>query len=226
MKGLMNQVRIQAQMAAADSTSAKTGLVSGYDATNYSVKVTLQPEGIETGWIPLLSPWVGNGWGMFCPPTVGDMVEVQFEQGGAEAAFACLRFFNDQDRPLAVGAGEFWLVHKSGSSLKLTNDGKLSINGYAEIDLTTPTLHITTSGNANVTVGGDAGLAISGNITSSAAGWTHSGPVTVQGLVTVQGDVTSSGTVTGNSDVVGGGKSLKTHIHTGGTISGKTGTPV
>ena len=212
MNRLLNEIRKQAQMATAGIAQVKTGLVTGYDATNYSVKVTIQPEGIETGWIPLLSPWVGNGWGMFCPPSVGDMVEVQFEQGGAEAAFACMRFYNDSDRPLAAPSGEFWLVHKLGASVKLTNDGKLLINGQAEIDLTAPTLNITITGNA--------ALAVSGNITSSAAAWNHTGPLNVTG------DIGSSGTVTGSTDVVGGGKSLKTHIHTGGTISGKTGTPV
>jgi hypothetical protein len=131
MKQLLNQMRMQAAMAAAEHAQSKVGLVSGYDATNYSVKVTLQPEGIETGWIPLLSPWVGNGWGMFCSPTVGDMVEVQFEQGGAEAAVACLRFFNDEDRPLAVPSGEFWLVHKRGTFVKLLNDGTIRSNASA-----------------------------------------------------------------------------------------------
>lgn len=212
MNRFLNEIRKQAQMVTAGIAHVKTGLVSGYDATNYSVKVTIQPEGIDTGWIPLLSPWVGNGWGMFCPPSIGDMLEVQFEQGGAEAAFACMRFYNDSDRPLAAPAGEFWLVHKLGASVKLTNDGKLLINGQAEIDVTAPVLNITISGNAT--------LAVSGNITSSATEWNHTGPLNVSG------DIGSSGTITGSTDVVGGGKSLKTHIHTGGTISGKTGTPV
>lgn len=212
MKQLLNQMRLQAEMAGSARAQVKVGLVSGYDATNFSVKVKLQPEGIETGWLPLLSPWVGNGWGMFCAPSIGDMIEVQFEQGSAEAAFACMRFFNDEDRPLAAPSGEFWLVHKSGGFAKLTNDGKLLLNGQAEIDLTTPALNITVSGNANVSVGG--------TLVSSAASWNHSGPLSVNG------DISSSGTVTGSTDVVGGGKSLKTHIHTGGTISGKTGTPV
>jgi phage baseplate assembly protein V len=212
MNRFLNEIRKQAQMAMADITYAKIGLVTGYNPDNYCVKVMLLPEDIETGWLPLLSPWVGNGWGMFCAPSINDLVEVQFEQGSSEAAFACMRFFTDASRPLPAPAGEFWLVHKLGASVKLTNDGKLLINGQAEIDLTSPVLNITVSGNAT--------LAVSGNITSSAAVWNHSGPLNVSG------DIGSSGTVTGSTDVIGGGKSLKTHIHTGGTISGKTGTPV
>ena len=44
--------------------------------------------------------------------------------------------------------------------------------------------------------------------------------------VTITKDLTVSKKVTATEDVIGGGKSLKTHIHTGGTIDGKTGTPV
>jgi phage baseplate assembly protein V len=238
MNRLLNAMRAQAQMAGADRAQTKIGLISGYDATNYSAKVTLQPEGIETGWIPCLSPWVGNGWGMFCPPSIGDMVEVQFEQGGSEAAFACMRFFNDQDRPLTVAAGEFWLVHKSGGFLKLTNDGKVLINGQAEIDLTAPALNITISGNATLSVGG--------NITSSATVWNHAGPMNIAGNTTVTGTLLSTGAITGQggmaisggtgasvagSMVITGGNvtadgiGLKTHKH-GGVQGGLSDTGV
>jgi phage baseplate assembly protein V len=204
MNQLLNEMRKQAQMANSNVSMPKTGIVSGYDQTNYSVKVMLQPEGIETGWLPLLSPWVGNGWGMFCPPSIDDMIDVHFEQGSSEAGFAMLRFFNDVERPLSVPSGEFWLVHKLGGFLKLTNDGKVLINGQAEIDLTAPALNITITGNV--------ALAVSGNITSNAAAWDHTG------------NFHATGTITGDTDVVGGGKSLKTHQHdvVGITLGGAT----
>lgn len=153
MKRLLNQMRMQAEMAAAARASVKVGLVSGYDHTNYSVKVTIQPEGIETGWIPLTSPWVGAGWGMFCTPSIGDMIEVQFEQGGSEAAFACMRFFNDTDRPLDVQSGEFWLVHKLGAFVKLTNDGNIVLHGK--------NVRITVDGSVSI----DGNASITGNLT-------------------------------------------------------------
>lgn len=160
---------------------------------------------------------------MFCAPSYGDMVEVHFEQGNPEAAFVSMRFFSDAARPLDVQSGEFWLVHSLGAFLKLTNDGKLLINGQAEIDLTAPTIHITTTGDVNVAAGG--------NITSSASTWNHSGPVNLNGNLAVTGAITASTTVTaptvlGTTDVVFNGKSAIAHIHTGGTIVGKTGAPV
>ncbi len=110
------------------------GIISSYDPVNFAVKVRLQPHDVETGWLPLMSPWVGNGWGMFCAPSLGDLIDVQFLEGSAEVGFACLRWFTDSARPLNVPSGEFWLVHSSGAYLKLTNDGKVAINTAVELD--------------------------------------------------------------------------------------------
>ncbi len=53
------------------------------------------------------------------------------------------------------------------------------------------------------------------------------------GTVKVTGDLNVTGTVTGTVDVVGGGKSLKTHVHTpgsfsngGGPVGGTSGAPL
>lgn len=47
------------------------------------------------------------------------------------------------------------------------------------------------------------------------------------GQITAQGNITSQATVTGQTDVIGGGKSLKTHVHSGVTAGGaNTGQPV
>lgn len=51
--------------------------------------------------------------------------------------------------------------------------------------------------------------------------------VVIEGDLTVNGDVDSTGTVTATTDVVGGGKHLKTHVHSGVTAGGSnTGAPV
>lgn len=133
MRGLLNTMKLQAQQAA--PALMRVGTVTSYDAANYAVKVALQPEGAITGWLPILTAWSGNGWGLFAPPTPGDLIEVQFHDGDFNAGVACLRFFNDGQRPLAVPSGEFWLVHASGAYVKLTNDGKVRVNAGAEIDI-------------------------------------------------------------------------------------------
>jgi phage baseplate assembly protein gpV len=126
------------------------GLVTSYDPNTYTAKVTLQPSGIETGSIPVKTLWLGNLWGLFCPPSNGDQVEVIFEDGLVECGTIHGGIFSDQQRPLPVPQGEFWLVHQSGSSLKFTNDMAVSINS---------------AGALNITVAGNASLVAAGTVT-------------------------------------------------------------
>jgi phage baseplate assembly protein V len=199
MKQLLNIVKLHAIQAVNTRAFTKLGNIVGYDPGMYAVKVAIQPGGNQTGWIPLLTPWAGNGWGMFCAPNLGDMVEVQFQEGDYDAPISCMRFFTDTNRPLKVPAGEFWLVHSTGSMLKFTNDGKVTFTSNTDM---------------NVTVNGNLNAAVTGNITSNAAQWNHTGNMTV------------TGTLTGTTDVIGGGKSLKTHTHSGvSTGAGNTGAP-
>jgi phage baseplate assembly protein gpV len=211
MKKLLNVMRLQAMLSQSGQTSTKLGLVTAYNPADHTVKVTLQPEGVETGWIPLGALWVGPGWGMFAAPTLQTLVQVEFQEGCPEAGVAVLRLFNDQARPLAVQAGEFWLVHKLGASFKLTNDGAATFaDGHG----------------AQVMLDG------AGNIQSQALTWQHAGPFQVLGLLSAAGlavapvaGVAGSGTasvqgtlsITGG-DVVADGIGLKPHHHTvGGT---------
>lgn len=68
------------------------------------------------------------------------------------------------------------------------------------------------TGNMSATVGGNASFAVTGSITSSANGWSHTG------------DLNLTGTITASVDVIGGGKHLKTHVHTD-PQGGSTGPP-
>lgn len=131
MQRLLNTMRMQSAMQASMRASPRFGVISSYDPVNYCAKVRLQPEDLITGWLPVLSPWVGNGWGMFVPPSIGDMVQVNFEDNDHEAGFVSLSGYNDNARPLTVQSGEFWLVHKLGAFVKLTNDGKLTVTDKA-----------------------------------------------------------------------------------------------
>jgi phage baseplate assembly protein V len=183
---LQNAMRVQAIAAANLRTYPKLGTISGYDPARPAVKVQLQPEGNETGWIPLGSLWAGNGWGMFAAPAIGSQVEVTFIDGNNEAGVVGLHFFSDVDQALSVQSGEFWIVHGKGAFVKLTNDGKLTVSDGQ---------------GATIALNGD------GTITSAANSWTHTGDVNVTGNVNV------SKTMTATIDVVGGSKSVKGHEH-------------
>ena len=211
-------MRMHSLLAMQGRAAVRLGLVSSYDPVNYCVKVRLMPEDAETGWLPIVSPWVGNGWGMFSPPTPGDMIEVQFQEDAIDAGFACMRFFNDSDRPLNVPSGEFWLVHKSGSFLKFHNDGTVELNAAGTLTSTAPQWNHT------------GPMHITGDVTIT-------GKETVSDVITGQGGIAISGgtgnTITGNLAHSGGtltslGKSISgTHAHSGVTTgAGNTGAPV
>lgn len=234
MDGMLNAMRLQAQRAMADQADTCVGLITSYEPATFSVKVTLQPDGILTGWLPLCSPWIGNGWGMFAAPSIGDMVAVHFFGGDLEAGFVEGRLYNDIDRPLPVPSGEFWLQHSSGSFLKFTSDGGVSVNAAA---------------NLVATVGGNLTATVAGNLTATAAAATVNAPTTINGVTTINGNTTINGatmlngplsqgagtggtaanligplTVTNN--ITAQGTSLHTHTH-GGVQPGTstTGTP-
>lgn len=201
-----NVLRKHAVAAANLRSHPKIGTISGYDPNKQAVKVLLQPEGNETGWIPLGSLWVGNGWGMVCAPNLGSQVEVTFLDGNDESGSANLRFFSNVEVGPSAPGGEFWLVHKLGQSIKLTNDGHLTLNdGHG----------------ATLVMNGDGTISITATQT------------TINGPLHITGNVQVDQTLTANTDVVGGGKSLKTHPHLPGSyvagatpVTGNSGTPV
>lgn len=124
-----SHVRQMAEEVAGQWSHPRDGIVSSYDPNAYAVKVRIQPEDRETGWLPLGSSWVGNGWGLFSPPPIGAQVTVIFQEGNPEAGKVAFGVFSDTDRPLPVPAGEAWLVHQSGSFIKLLNDGSVHSKG-------------------------------------------------------------------------------------------------
>lgn len=164
MQQFNNQMRLAAQMAQAGRAESVVGIVSSYDPGTAAAKVRIQPEDPDyperslTGWLPVCSPWVGDGWGLDAPVSPGDQVEVKFFGGEVENGYISGRLFSDAARPTGAKSGEFFLRHKQGAFLKLSNDGKLAINSQVEIDATGPTVMIQATGNVNVQAGGQANV--------------------------------------------------------------------
>lgn len=146
---LANQMRMQAALSQGLIGKPKQGLVTSYDPDHYAVKVKLQPEGIETGWLPIETPMSGVGWGVYFGPSNGDLATVVFLEGDREVGW-CMGFLpNDADKPPKVLAGEMHLIHKGGSFLKFLADGKIHSHGAWEHD---GTLHTTQDINCDTTV--------------------------------------------------------------------------
>ncbi|MCJ7926436.1 MAG: phage baseplate assembly protein V [Pantoea vagans] len=143
MRALLNAMAGAAQQTSAGDSGTRQGVITAYDPASYAVKVQLQPTGEETGWIPLGSPWVGNGWGLAAGPMIGAEVEVEFDSGLMGAGMAAGQFYNDEDRCPGPPSGEFWLVHQSGSLLKFLNSGEVLLSAKAKITYDAPAHHFT-----------------------------------------------------------------------------------
>lgn len=132
----------------------RAGTVTSYDPDRHSVKAMLQPDGVETGWMPIVTAHVGNNFGLAIGPQIGDQIVIGFHEGDIESPYMMGRMHSDQERPPRAEAGEIVLQSASGFILKCDKNGLVSI----------------TSGGQAITI--DAG---GGGIALTSATLTHNG---------------------------------------------------
>lgn len=197
---IANQMRMQALLAAGKLGAPKHGLVTSYDPTNYRVKVMIQPEAIETGWLPITLLMAGQGFGAYFGPSQNDQATLLFQEGDREVGF-CIGFLSDDDDPPppnGVQSGEIHLLAKThGAQVTLLQDGSLNLStGATGGDGDTP---------ATLTLKPDGTIA-------SAGTWTHTG------------DFTATQTITGQTDVIADGVSGKGHKHPVPNVQGGSST--
>ena len=131
---LSNAIKSHAANLDQSTGQIKFGIITSVNFENSTARVTIQPEGVLSGWLPVLSHWVGSGWGMVCLPNPGDQVLLVPQEGDIEHGIIIGRTFSKKQLPPVAPAGEFWLVHQAGSFLKLCNDGTIRINGDLHVD--------------------------------------------------------------------------------------------
>ncbi|TAL01840.1 MAG: baseplate assembly protein [Rhodospirillaceae bacterium] len=162
----------------------RLAIVRANHPTLYAAKVQFLPEGGSgngvdalSGWLPILSPVVGNGFGLISPPNVGDQVLVVFQEHSRKVGIIVGRLFDLINLPpQGVPAGETWLVHKSGSFFKFTNDGGI----HTQTSTWSHTGQIQVTGNVSATENLSSGNGASGSFTTS-----NGQTVTVQeGIIT------------------------------------------
>ena len=175
---LTNAMRQHAMLADNDKSQPRIGTISSYDQSTHAVKVMIQPEGVESNWMPLGAIGIGNGWGVLVGPQLGDQVAVVFEHGDFESGAVVARIFSTAQAAPAVPPGEIWAVHQSGSSLKLIASGDVDINSVANFN-------ITTAANCSIAVSGDADVTVTGNASYTAAMHHFVGPVLMDNSLTV-----------------------------------------
>lgn len=125
MDDFLNIVKARAAQLDQGWGQARLGTVTSVDPDTYTARVAIQPENVLSGWLPIASLWVGNGWGLACPPSPGDQVLVISHEGDSQQGLLIGRIWSKAAKPVAATSGEFWMVHEKGSYLKLLNDGSI-----------------------------------------------------------------------------------------------------
>jgi phage baseplate assembly protein gpV len=208
---LSNAIRAQASLGQSNTSSPRYGEISSYDSRNHTVKVTIQPEGQESGWMPLGAIGVGNGYGMAIGPNIGDLVLVVFAEGDFNSGLIVGRFFSTANQAIPVPSGEIWMMHKSGSFVQMVTSGDVEVHASGN-------LNASADGNIVATTSGDLNATASGSISLTAAAITLNGAVTIngslnQGTGSGGGAATLRGPVTVTGDLTAAGKSVSTHTH-------------
>lgn len=162
MDAHLNAARREAERVLSNVAQPRMGLISSFDPEKYAVKVRLQPENIESGWIPLAAPSVGAGYGLFSPGNIGDQVVVVFQEGAGGSGIAVGAIYNDEDHPRVEGlggcpSGETWLVHKTGARIRLITDGTIEIRQKAGTQVVLKPDGTVTINGPTVLVGAEGG---------------------------------------------------------------------
>ena len=172
------------------------------DLVREGVVETVNPDGTAVVRIgEILTP--PCNWSMsvgdttiWLPPTIGQPVVVACPEGDIERACIIGSLPSTAMPPLKLG-NKVAIRFKDGALITYDPDAQL-----LQVDL---------PGQATVI---------------APSGVTLQADVTIDGDVSITGDMDCSGTVTASTDVIGGGKSLKSHRHTGVTAgSAVSGAP-
>lgn len=121
------------------------GIITSVNPKNSSIKAQIQPDNYETGFIPYLTPWIG--W--YAPPTSGQQVVVLYQEGSKNVPIGAMVVYTPSMLPPAgLVSGEAILHHSSGSSIKLSNSGDITVNGTTNVNITCPHTTINNGGTA------------------------------------------------------------------------------
>jgi hypothetical protein len=124
--------------------SERHGIVTSYDPKKYIAKVTFQPEGQESGWLPIETGHIGEGYGVTIglqpgqggvnsqgqggqagaqQNNQGDQVIVRYQEGDFESGKIVQRVHSDQDKPPETQSGEIIIWTKFQKSGAQAPDG-------------------------------------------------------------------------------------------------------
>jgi phage baseplate assembly protein gpV len=137
MSGLAEALRYHAAVLDAARPQPRFATVQSVDAQRHLAKVTIQPEGVLSGWLPILGMGGGGGWGLICPPAIGAQVVVVPLDGDHESwavLGAAWSLVNPPAAPVAyVKPGEAAIVSVSGAYIRLSADGSVTVSAVGNV---------------------------------------------------------------------------------------------
>ena len=129
MRSWIEAVKLHSAVHATATGQPKHGIVTSIDPVNHAVKVTIEPDGVESGWIPDGAIAAG-GLKIACPSEVGTQVLLIAVEGDAEHPVVVARLFDTVSTPpispassQPVQAGEIGIFLASGVYLHMMQDG-------------------------------------------------------------------------------------------------------
>lgn len=165
--------------------SERHALVTSYDPKKHLAKVTFQPEGQESGWLPIETGHIGQGYGIAIglqpgsgagiagqqpgnsgggSGATGDQVIVRFQEGDIEAGKIVQRVHSDQDTPPQAQSGEmiFWTKFKQDASPgpDAASGGVSNSQGQQIYFKNDGSLPITDGNGATITLDGNGNIVV------------------------------------------------------------------
>ena len=141
-----NAMRRIAAQQDAGMGQGRFGIVQSVDAAQHMVRVTIKPEGVVTGWLPVVTMAAGPGWGMNIGLTPGQQVYVASDSGDGQHGVVLGAVHSQASLPpktysanaetgdgTPAQPGEVVIRHASGACIRLCADGSIYMQGPVNI---------------------------------------------------------------------------------------------
>lgn len=131
-------------------------IVTSYNPVTHSVKGTLMPEGIMSGWIPIrVAGASSQGISHVVAPSIGDQANIAYAEGDPEAAHVTGFSHNDIDQPPMAACGTMIVKHNpSGVLQAMSGTGHVFAAPGQSITHSAQTITHTATGQISMTAAG------------------------------------------------------------------------
>lgn len=141
MQELWNLVKGHAAVGQQMMGQNRWALVTAVRRTDegYDAQVQMQPDGIGSAWLPVMTCFGGSGWGMVARPSVGMQVMVVPDTGDGQHGVVTGMAWSTQAQPptppngfrqekgTPVDDGEFAIVSKAQAVFRMCEDGSIYV---------------------------------------------------------------------------------------------------